>query len=122
MKSKLIARSILARSASHAVISTQVLQEYFRVATRKLGVDPLPAKGVMRSATATFEVVTITSDLIERAVDGSILWRVSFWDALILVAADHAACTSVCSEDIGHGQRYGSVTVVNPFRDGSSGA
>lgn len=110
-----VAREILAKHGSRVVISTQVLQEYFWVATRKLDVEPLRAKGVIQSASATFEVVTVTTDLIERAVDGSILWQISLWDALILTSADRAACSTVYSEDLNDTQRYGSVTVVNPF-------
>jgi predicted nucleic acid-binding protein len=106
----------MAVHGAHVVISTQVLQEYFWVATRKLGVDSLNAKGVMQSAVATYETVTVSIDLIERAVDASILWQVSFWDALILTSAERAACATVYSEDLNDSQRYGEVAVVNPFR------
>ena len=53
-------------------ISTQVLQEFYVVATRKLGIEPLMAKN-MRHSFRNYEVVTIVPELIEEAVDVSIL-------------------------------------------------
>ena len=43
--------------------------------------------------------------------------RISFWDALILTAAAVAGCEEVLSEDLRHGQSFGRVRIVNPFRD-----
>lgn len=110
-----IARAIMAEHGGFATVSTQVLQEYFVVATRKMGVAPLSAKEVVNATCATLEVITVDSGIISRAIDGSILWQISFWDALILAAAESAACAAVLSEDLNAGQRYGSVEVRNPF-------
>jgi predicted nucleic acid-binding protein len=40
---------------------------------------------------------------------------VSFWDALIIQAAERSGASVLCSEDLSDGQAYGSVKVVNPF-------
>ena len=50
------------------VISTQVLQEFYVTATRKMGVAPLAAKSVVQSF-RIFEVVQLSPDLIEHAID-----------------------------------------------------
>lgn len=52
---------------------------------------------------------------INRAIDGSVLWQVSFWDALILAAAEKASCSVCYSEDLNPGQRYDRIQVINPF-------
>jgi predicted nucleic acid-binding protein len=109
------ARTLIAEQSGRAVVSTQVLQEYYVAATRKLSVTPLRAKEVINAAQAAFETVVVTPEIINRAVDGSVLWQVSFWDALILACAEDAACTVIFSEDLNSGQRYGGVRVENPF-------
>ena len=96
------------------VISTQVLQEYYVTATRKLGVTPLAAKSVVQSF-RMFEIVQLSPDLIEQAIDRSVLSQLSFWDALIVAASAASGCTTIYSEDLNAGQVIGGVRVVNPF-------
>ena len=91
-------RDVIARLAESAdgVISTQVMQEFYVAATRKLGVAPLAAKAVLKTF-AVFETVQISPALIQEAIDCSILNELSFWDALILAAAAAAGCSTVLS-------------------------
>ena len=109
-------REIIEKLAGNGqgVISTQVMQEFFVAATRKLGVDSLVAKGVLKTF-AAFEVVQVSPALIHEAIDCSILNRLSFWDALILAAAASAGCTTVLSEDLNPGQAILGVKIQNPF-------
>lgn len=110
------ARKVLAEAAREnaGVISTQVLQEFYVVAAKKLKLDPLVAKELVRSF-ENFEVVTVTAELIREAVDCSVLNRISFWGALIAVAAESAKCRELWSEDFNHGQVVRGVKIVNPF-------
>lgn len=112
-----IARSIVAEHSGRAVVSTQVLQEYFVAATQKLRIAPLTAKDLINAIQNAFETILVSPEIINRAVDGSILWQVSFWDALILASAEDSVCEVVISEDLNSGQRYGGVRVENPFLD-----
>jgi len=96
------------------VVSTQVMQEFFVAATRKLGAAPLAAKGVLKTFTV-FEIVQVSEELIHEAVDCSILNQLSFWDSLILAAASSAGCNTVLSEDLNAGQTILGVKVQNPF-------
>jgi predicted nucleic acid-binding protein len=96
------------------VISTQVLQEYYVTATRKLGVAPLAAKSVVQSF-RMFEIVQLSPDLIEQAIDRSVLSQLSFWDALIVAASAASGCTTIYSEDLNAGPAIGGVRVVDPF-------
>lgn len=97
-----------------AVISTQVLQEYFVAATR-MG---LPAE-LAQDHVGTYaqaNVVQVTTELILSAIDMHRLHRLSFWDALIVRAARAGGCGLLISEDLQHGQAYDGVRVENPFR------
>ena len=97
------------------VISTQVLQEFFVASTSKLGADPLIIKDILRSL-ERFETVIITPVLIKEAIDCSITNRLSFWDALIVVAAESAKCKLLWTEDLNHGQIIRGVRVENPLK------
>jgi len=103
-----------AAESDRGVISTQVMQEFYVVTTRKLGLDPLVAKGVLTSF-ELFEVVTIVPTMISAAIDTSVLQQLSFWDALIVVAAESASCARLVTDDLTHGQVIRGVQVVNPF-------
>lgn len=109
-------RQLIAELAEsgRGVVSTQVLQEFFVTATRKLGVPPLAAKGILKTLDV-FEIVSVSPALIQEAVDCSILNELSFWDSLILAAAASTGCTTVLSEDLNAGQTILGVKVENPF-------
>jgi len=97
------------------VISTQVLQEYFSAATRKLGVDPLHARQHLRDF-RVFDIVQVTPEIVEEGVDCSILEKISFWDGVILASAQSANCSELISEDLGDGRSMRGLVVRNPFR------
>ncbi len=102
--------------AGNAVISAQVLSEFFTTVTRKIA-EPLSVRAARHevSVLARLRVVPIDSTLIVRAIDLMSAHQTSYWDALILSAAERARCATVWSEDLSDGQRYGSLKVVNPF-------
>jgi predicted nucleic acid-binding protein len=97
-----------------AVLSTQVLQEYFVVSTRKLKVPPEIARQKV-DLLSNLEVVQIDVGLILEAIDLALLRQFSFWDALILSCARAAGCARLLTEDLHHGQIVAGVRVVNPF-------
>lgn len=101
-------------ASGRGVISTQVLQEFYVAATRKMSVPPLAAKQVIQSF-KIFEVVHISAELIEQAIDRSVLSQISFWDALIVSASASSGCTTLYSEDLNAGQLIDGVRIVNPF-------
>lgn len=61
------------------------------------------------------EIINNDLDLIEQAIDVSVLFQLSFWDSLIIAAAEKAKCEFVFSEDLNTGQTCRGVQVVNPF-------
>lgn len=112
------ARQVLDTAASMGalVLSTQVLQEFYVSVTRKLK-RPLPPR---KAAEAThhlmaFHVVQVDVHLISSAMDLSREHQVSFWDALILRAAQRAGCHRLLSEDLNTGWVLDGLEIVNPF-------
>lgn len=97
------------------VISTQVMQEFYVTTVKKLGADPLLIKDILH-AYERFETVIITPDSIRDAIDCSIINRLSFWDALIVVAAESARCEKLWSEDLNDGQVIRGVQIENPLK------
>ncbi len=100
------------------VISTQVMQEFYVTTVKKLGADPLLIKDILH-AYERFETVIITPETIRDAIDCSIINRLSFWDALIVVAAESARCEKLWSEDLNDGQVVRGVQIENPLKIGS---
>lgn len=96
------------------VISTQVVQEFYVAAVKKIGIDPLIAKGIL-NIFDNVEMVTVDSTLIKAAIDCHILNRLSFWDALIVSSAASANCETLWTEDLNHGQIINSVQIQNPY-------
>jgi predicted nucleic acid-binding protein len=97
------------------VLSTQVLQEYFVVATRKLGVPPEVAQRRVELY-ASLTVIVIQVEHIVQAIKLHRLHQLSFWDALVVHAASLAGCSQLLSEDLQEGRVLEGVEVVNPFR------
>ena len=96
------------------VLSTQVLQEFYVTATKKWGVDPLAAKEILNSF-EHFETIVNTPQIIKDAIDCAVINTLSFWDALIVVAAEHAKCETILTEDLNHGQIIRGAKIENPF-------
>ena len=97
------------------VLSTQVLQEFSNVATRKLQLSPETARRIVAEY-AEWPVVETTAQLI---VSASVLHerhRFSFWDAMVVEAALLSGATTLLSEDLQDGRRIGDLTIRNPFR------
>ena len=106
---------LLSLTGDHkGVISTQVMQEFYVAATQKMGADALIVKDILH-AFERFEIVMITPDMIKNAIDCSIINRISFWDSLIVAAAEAAHCEILWTEDLNHGQIIRGVRVQHPL-------
>ena len=60
-------------------------------------------------------MVLISQQVIEDAIDCSILNKLSFWDSLIVSAAEYSKCDTLWTEDLSHGQIIRGVKVLNPM-------
>ena len=102
-------------NSGNGVISTQCLQEFFNVAQKKLSISKKAAKELVEYFANNISVVEISVPLILSAVDISIKSQFSFWDSLILSAADDTGCATVYSEDLSDQQIIGGAKIQNPF-------
>ena len=99
------------------IISTQVVQEFLNVATGKLEVpfQASDAKDYLAQVLVPLCQVFPTFDLYDRAIAVRELYRLSFCDSLIVCAALQAGCKTLVTEDLQPGQRFESLTVLDPF-------
>lgn len=113
------ARDLLDRIWASRVgaLSLQVLQESYVSLTRKLrpAYTPTEARSIVADLATWPSVIEPTRLDVLGAIDRSLSWQVSFWDALILTAAKRARASVVWSEDLNDGQSYDDVLVRNPF-------
>jgi predicted nucleic acid-binding protein len=98
------------------VLSTQVLQELSVNLRRKAG-KPLDLKMTrdILMDYLSWEVVVNTGESVLEALEIEARYRISFWDALVIQAAETAGVETLYSEDLSDGQLYGTVRVVNPI-------
>ncbi len=97
-------------------ISIQVLQEFYVTVTRKLP-RALPIQDA-RSIMQTYQVWPVHIPAVEDVIAASELeeqHQLSFWDALIVRAAQVSGATTLFSEDLQDGRQIGDLKIVNPF-------
>lgn len=109
-----IARQILL--ANDLALSTQVLQEFYRAATRphKLALTHGEATGWI-DLFRRFPIQPVTLDVVDDALYLCSRYQLSYWDAAIVAAARHMNSAVIYSEDLSDGQIYEGVEVRNPF-------
>jgi predicted nucleic acid-binding protein len=115
------ARAWLARlwTERRGRVSTQVLNEYYAVATRKLGHSV--TRGDARAEVRRYQHWSpwaIDQQTVETAWALEARFALSWWDSLMVAAALHQGCEWLLSEDLQHGQAIDSLRIVNPFEIG----
>lgn len=107
-----------ALAVGNGCISSQVVQECLNVALRKAQV-PLSAvdtRAYLDAVLLPLMQITVSEALYHRALDVQGRWHFGFYDSLIVAAALMAGCRTLLSEDLQHGQKLDSLTIVNPFQ------
>ena len=112
------ARGLIARAFAtrKGCLSTQVLQEFFVVVTKKAGLAPRNAREQVVQLLG-LDTVLLDGELVTGAIDLHLAHRFSFWDALIIKAAAVARCSVLYSGDMDAGRLVDGVEIVNPFAD-----
>jgi predicted nucleic acid-binding protein len=103
-------------NTGEGVLSTQVLQELCINLRRKLA-NPLATDEVRQLIQdyLSWEVVVNTPESVLQALEIEVRHKISFWDALVLQAAESAGAVVLYSEDLATGHHYGTIQVVNPL-------
>lgn len=98
-------------------LSAQILAEFYHNATRK-GATPL-TQDIATEWVNTLSLkpcVHVDINVVKDGIALSKKYKTSYWDGAILAAATKLGATTLYSEDLNHGQSYGSVRVINPFK------
>ncbi|MEP6557236.1 MAG: PIN domain-containing protein [Burkholderiales bacterium] len=98
-------------------ISTQVLNEYYVVVTRKL--RPGLPQGDARAKVRRFQLWQpwqIDHQTVESAWGIEARFGLHYWDSLLVAAAAQTGCSHLLSEDMQHDQQIDGVRIINPFR------
>jgi predicted nucleic acid-binding protein len=105
-------------NSGKGVLSIQVLQEFFVNITKKVSkpLDINTAKDIIKDL-LKWDVVMIDGESLLEAVEIHIRHQYSFWDSMILKAAQKGGAVLLLSEDLMHGQTIDGVKIKNPFTD-----
>ena len=111
-----VAADLLADSDCY--LSVQVLQEFFNQATRSNKANALSAEAAwtMIRAWRRFPVHENNLDILDAAYALYCDHHFSWWDSLIVAAAQAQGCRTLYTEDMQHGRIIGDLRIVNPFR------
>ena len=103
-------------TSGEGVLSTQVLQELCINLRRKIA-RPIPVEEVRQLIQdyMSWEIVVNTAESVIQALEIEVRYKISFWDALVLHAAETSGAATLYSEDLSAGQSYRSIQVVNPL-------
>jgi len=98
-------------------LSAQVLQEFYVTVVRKLEV-PLSAQQALQwiEQLEIFPCLAIDTGVVKLGIETSERFQLSYWDGAIIAAAEALGAPILYTEDLNHGQRYGTVIVRDPFR------
>ena len=97
-------------------LSFQVLQEFYSTVTTKLqpGMNPQNAREDIQSLFA-WHPIPVNIDVIKGAWVIQDQFQISWWDSLIVSAAQNGDCRYLLTEDLQENQKFGDVSVINPF-------
>lgn len=102
--------------AAGGVISVQVLNEYVSVARRKLALSWAETREVIAAVKSACEIVPLSVEAQTAAMRLAEMSELSIYDASIVAAALEAGCGTLLSEDMQHGQKFETLSIVNPYR------
>ena len=101
-------------------LSVQVLQEFYVTVVHKLEERVSPGEALeWIEQFEAFPCQVLDSGIVKVGAEISRRYRISYWDAAIIAAAEALGARTLFTEDLNHGQVYGSVRVVNPFLVGA---
>ena len=109
-----IARELIA--AHEIALSIQVVQEFINTCSNKSRLGQ-SREAVLRTVEImlSYPCAVPSAALVRRAFAIQGRYQISYYDAAILAAATELGCDTVYTEDLNHGQKYGTVKAVNPF-------
>ena len=107
-----VARDLI--TSRRCTLSTQVLMETFNTLTRLKLMAPELAQSYIGRLSA-YSVVSVEAEDVKKALENRAAYKINHWDGLILTSAEKVRLPILYTEDLSHGQVYGSVRACNPF-------
>ncbi len=98
-------------------ISSQVIQEFLNVSTKKFE-PPLATDDSIKFLNTVLSPlceIYASIELYRKTIEISERWKYSFYDSMIITAAIQTNCSILYSEDMQHDHNIQSLTIVNPF-------
>ncbi len=115
-KKKIALQLVAAAIGNHdGCISLQVLREIANSMFKKSN-DPIERIMETLSGFDVLDCLDESRDRLNRGIEIKDQYGIQFYDALIVAAAEAAGCNTIYSEDMGDGQIYCGIRVVNPFK------
>lgn len=116
-----IAKSQVAQELIRKVdfgVPMQVIQEFYHNAQCKarLGIEQAHCDKMI-AALVKHSIVVTDLEVFNEAKSLTRRYSISYWDAAVVAATHRFGAKLLYSEDLGHGQTYGRVKVINPFAD-----
>ena len=115
-KREIASRIVEAAALLDCPLALQVVGEFYAAATTKLKLGARDAAGRAGQLTVGFDTFPYSLQAVRAALAEVPKGRFSYWDGVLLASAAEAGCTTIFSEDMADGARFGSIVVANPFR------
>ena len=115
-KRELATRIIEAAIELDCPLALQAVEEFYAAATSKLKLGAKVAAARAAQLIAGFDTFGYSVHAVRAALDEAPKGRFSYWDSVLLASAAEVGCTTIFSEDMADGARFGSIVVANPFR------
>jgi predicted nucleic acid-binding protein len=106
-------------AAGVGCLSWQVLHEFYWNAVRKMRLEPARAREIVEDL-AHWKPVDTTLGMVQQAWHWTDAAQLTYWDALILAAAQRAGARYLLSEDFQSNRYYDEILVLNPFEHSAS--
>jgi predicted nucleic acid-binding protein len=96
-------------------LTLQAVSEFYAVVTRKRLLPVAAARDQALDWMDIFPMVGASEDAVRTALTTAATGQVSYWDALLLIAAAEAGCTAILTEDLAGGAALAGMRIINPF-------
>ncbi|HEY0569082.1 MAG TPA: PIN domain-containing protein [Xanthobacteraceae bacterium] len=98
-------------------LSGQVLAEFYLNVLTKPAIPLSPSQAERWiDLLCNYPVAAVHDVLVRQGIAYAQKFQIRYWDAAIIAAAERLEAPILYTEDLNHGQLYGCVRVINPFR------
>ena len=104
------------RCYTEPVVSIPILNELCNVMLKKLCLPSAQVRDAVQEISEATLVAKVAENTTLKAIELHEKYGFSFFDCFHLATAAENACSVFFSEDLQHGQKIGSLKIINPFQ------